>query len=120
MLKKLSYLNIAFAIAYLVLYLLNSTSFAMVGIFVVIIFNAIVLKHLERDEPFKIVHFVIGATNIFFAGFMTLWLSHIIISSINYHYFGNTWLYILITSAFILSIFIHYILMLRDGKRVNQ
>ena len=120
MLKKLSYFNIALAIAYLVLYLLNSTSFAMVGVFVVIVFNAIVLRHLEKDEPFKSVHFVIGATNIFFAGFMTLWVSHIVISSINYHYFGNSWLYILLTSIFILSILSHYILMLRDARRVNQ
>ena len=120
MVKKLSYLNIAFAIAYFVLYLLNSTSFAMIGIVVVILFNALVLKHLEKDEPFKSVHFMIGATNIFFAGFMTLWVSHNIISSINYHYFGNTWFYILFTSLFIISILTHFILILKEGRTVNQ
>jgi hypothetical protein len=120
MVKKLSYLNIAFAIAYFMLYLLNSTSFAMIGVLVVIVFNAVVLKHLEKDEPFKSVHFVIGATNIFFAGFMALWLSHIVISSINTHYFGNSWLYISITSCFIMSILAHFFLVLRDGRTINQ
>jgi hypothetical protein len=120
MVKKLSYLNIAFAITYFMLYLLNSTSFAMIGVLVVIVFNAVVLKHLEKDEPFKSVHFVMGATNIFFAGFMMLWLSHIFISSVNYQYFGNTWLYILITSFFIVSILTHFILILRGSKPVTQ
>jgi hypothetical protein len=120
MVKKLSYLNIAFAIGYFLLYLLNSTSFAMVGILVVIVFNAVVLKHLEKDQPFKSVHFVMGATNIFFAGFMALWLSHIVISSINYPYFGNSWLYIAFTSLFIVSILTHFMLILRYGKTINQ
>jgi hypothetical protein len=120
MVKKLSYLNIAFAIAYFVLFLLNSTSFAMVGILVVIVFNAVVLKHLEQNEPFKSIHFVMGATNIFFAGFMTLWVSHIILSSINSHYFRNSWFYITITCCFIISIFTHFILVLRKGKLINQ
>jgi hypothetical protein len=120
MVKKLSYLNITLAIAYFGLYLLNSTSFAMIGVLVVIVFNAVVLKHLEKDEPFKSVHFVMGATNIFFAGFMTLWVSHIIISSINYHYFGNTWLYIIITSVFISSILLHFILVMRNVRTINQ
>ncbi|MFP5079167.1 hypothetical protein [Pedobacter sp. JCM 36344] len=120
MVKKLSYLNIAFAIAYFLLYLLNSTSFAMIGIMVVIVFNAVVLKHLKKDEPFKSVHFVMGATNIFFAGFMILWVSHIVISSLNYHYFGNTWFYITFTSLFIISILTHFILVLRIGRTINQ
>ena len=120
MLKNLSYLNIAFAILYFFLYLLNSTSFAMVGVLIVIIFNAIVLRHLEKDEPFESVHLIIGATNLFFAGFMTLWVTHIVISSVKYHYFGNTWLYILITSFFIVSIICHFVLMLRSVKRINQ
>ena len=119
MVKKLSYANIAFAIAYFVLFLLNSTSFAMVGILVVIVFNAVVLKHLEKEEPFKSIHFVMGATNVFFAGFMLLWVSHIILSSINNHYFGNSWFYIAITCCFIISIFAHFILVLRNGKLVN-
>ncbi|MEJ7557157.1 MAG: hypothetical protein WKF66_02545 [Pedobacter sp.] len=119
MVKKLSYLNIAFAIGYFVLFLLNSTSFAMVGILVVIIFNAVVLKHLEKEEPFKSIHFVIGATNIFFAGFMTLWVSHITLSSINHHYFGNSWFYIGVTSCFIISIFTHFILVIRKSRVTN-
>jgi uncharacterized membrane protein len=101
------------------MFLLNSTSFAMVGILVVIVFNAVVLKHLEKSEPFKTIHFIVGATNVFFAGFMILWVSHIISSSINYHYFGNSWFYISVTCCFIISIFAHFILVLRYGKFVN-
>ncbi|MGY4383459.1 putative neutral ceramidase superfamily lipid hydrolase [Pedobacter sp. UYP24] len=110
MLKILSYLNIAFAILYFLLYLLNSTAYAMAGIAVVIVFNSLVLRNIEQGKSFKLVHFIIGATNVFFAAFLVLWVTHVILSSIRYNYFANTWLYILITIPFVISIGLHFIL----------
>ncbi len=110
MLKTLSYLNIAFAILYFLLYLLNSTAYAMAGIVVVIFFNTLVLRNIEQRKTFKLVHFMIGATNVFFAAFLVLWVTHVILSSMRYNYFANTWLYILLTVPFIFCIGLHFIL----------
>ncbi|MES2829194.1 MAG: hypothetical protein V4687_13610 [Bacteroidota bacterium] len=117
MLRTLSYVNIAFAILYFLLYLLNSTSYAMAGIFVVIVFNALVLRNIEQQKKFKLVHFIIGSTNLFFAGFLILWVTHIILSSFRYNYFGHSWLYISICIPFILSIAVHFVLVFRKFRQ---
>ncbi|MHA4893683.1 hypothetical protein ACXZ1K_02935 [Pedobacter sp. PWIIR3] len=117
MLKTLSYLNIAFAILYFLLYLLNSTSYAMAGILVVIVFNSLVLRNIEQQKAFKLVHFIIGATNVFFAGFLILWVTHVVLSSLRYDYFGNSWLYIMLSISFIICILLHFVLVFRKFRQ---
>ena len=126
MLKILSYFNIALSIAYFLLYLLNSTSYATLGILAVIAFNAIVLHVVDKGIRFNTLHISIGATNFGFAGFLVLWITHVILSSIKYNYFGNTWLYISISIPFVLGIviqvilsFIRYIKDKKDKLREN-
>lgn len=117
MLRTLSYINIAFAILYFLLYLLNSTSFAMAGIFVVIAFNALVLRNVELQREFKLVHFIIGCTNVFFAGFLVLWVTHVILSSLRYNYFGHSWLYISLCIPFIICIVLHFVLVFKKFRQ---
>jgi len=104
MLKVFSYLNITLALLYFFLYLLNSNSVTITAILLVIIHNGVVLKSVKENRRFTFWHFVLAMLNLVFAGFLLTWLVNIIRSSLQYDYFANSWLYILISSLLILSI----------------
>ena len=104
MLKILSYFNIAFALLYFLLYLLNSNSITILAMIVIIAHNVLVLKTVQQDLAFKTWHYALALANLVFAGFLSTWLVNIIRSSLEYHYFANSWLYILISALFISGI----------------
>lgn len=116
MLKILSYLNIAFALLYFLLYLLNSTSPTIIAMLLVILHNGLVLRALKEDLAFKTWHYVLALTNLVFAGFLLNWLIHIISASLEYNYFTNSWLYILISALFFTGILLQLITMLLRAK----
>lgn len=110
MLKILSYLNIALALSYFLVYLLNSYSWPIVAILLVIFYNGLVLKSLERETGFSLVHYVLGGFSIFFAGFLVLWVVNIVSSAIENQYFDGVWTYSVLTGVFALSIISQFIL----------
>ncbi|RZK83142.1 MAG: hypothetical protein EOO92_00155 [Pedobacter sp.] len=112
MLKILSYINITLAIGYFLLYLLNSLSYAILGILAVVVYNALVIHIIDRQIRFNTLHITIGSTNFGFAGFLILWAINLTISSFTYQYFGNTLLYISLSIPLATGIFIHFILSL--------
>lgn len=118
MLKSLSYLNIVFAIIYFVCYLMNSYSWPILAMLLIIVYSGLVLRNLEKEVRFTAVHYVPGTFCLIFAGFLTLWTVNIVRSSITHDYFGDTWMYISITVPFILSIIGQYILLLLSRRAV--
>jgi hypothetical protein len=112
MLKSLSYVNIVLALVYFVAYLMNSYSWPIPAMLLVIVYNGLVIRNVEKEIRFTAVHYALGAVCLLFAGFLTLWVVNIVRSSIAYNYFNDTWVYILITVPFALSIIMQYVLML--------
>ena len=118
MLKVTAYLNIVLAIAYFLLYLLNSNSYTMAGVLIVFLFGVLVVWSEEKQVKFKALHYIIGAASLVFVRFLLVWVFNVIESSVEHQYFNNTWLYILLTIVFVLSIVLQFILMyLADRKR---
>lgn len=112
LLKIIPYFNITLALLYFVLYLLNSSSFTMLAMLLVIIHNGLVLRIVQRESTFHLWHYALGLSNLVFAGFLSIWLANIIHSSLEYNYFVNSWLYILISALFIIGIVLQFITMI--------
>lgn len=104
MLKIICYTNIAFALIYTVLYLLNSYSFLMLALILLIIYNGVTISIIEKDRTMSVWHAVFGLPFLVLAVFLIIWGLNIIKSSIAYSYFGNSWLYILLTIPFAANI----------------
>jgi protein-S-isoprenylcysteine O-methyltransferase Ste14 len=111
MLKAVAYLNGVLAIAYFLLYLLNSNSYTMAGILIVFVFAAVVIRSEERKAKFSPLHYILGVASLTFAGFLLVWVFNVVKSSIEHQYFDNSWLYIVLTTVFILSILLQFICM---------
>ncbi len=116
MLKILSYLNIAFALLYFFLYLLNSISPTIFAILLVILHNGLSLRVVQQDLAFRSWHYLLALANLIFAGFLFSWLINIIGASLEYNYFANSWLYILISALFFTSILLQLAAMLFRAK----
>ncbi len=114
MLKNLSYSNIAFALIYYLSYLINSNSFAAIGILFVVAFNGFVLRNIERDLKFGLLHYILAGLNLVFAGFLITWTINITLSSIDHDYFIDSWVYITFSSFFIISMVWQFILFLMN------
>ena len=104
MLKTLSYINISLALIYYVSYLINSYSFAALGIWVIVAYNGVVIRSIERELKFGWLHYSLGFLSVVFAGILITWIVNIILSSLAYNYFNNSWLYIAISVIFIFCI----------------
>nr|WP_068886879.1 hypothetical protein [Pedobacter panaciterrae] len=109
MLKTISFINIAVAILYFWLYLLNSTSYAMLGIFVTIAFSTLVIIKTEKELKFKTIDYVLSLPGLVFAGFLSVWVFNVISSSLEHNYFNNSWFYILISTCLVASILVQFI-----------
>jgi len=120
MLKILSYLNIFLAVAYFLLYLLNSTSPTILAMLLVFVYNALVLNTASQERKFTIVHYALGGLCVIFSGFLTYWTIHIFNTSVAHNYFGNTWLYITIGILFACSIVVQYVLLCLRRNIVNR
>nr|WP_294876409.1 hypothetical protein [uncultured Pedobacter sp.] len=104
MLRSISFINIVLAIVYFLFYLLNSTSYAMIGVFMVIAFSALTIRNAEKNIKPTTISFILGLLVLVFAGFLVVWTYNIILSSLEYDYFGNSWLYIAISISLITGI----------------
>jgi hypothetical protein len=116
MLKILSYLNIALSIVYFMTYLLNSYSWPIVAILLLIIYNGLIIRNVEKESGFNAVHYVLGAFCLFFAGFLILWMVNIIASGIASHYFKDVWMYVALSGPFALSIVAQFTLLLTSRR----
>ena len=112
MLRSISFINIALAIVYFLLYLLDSTSYAMIGVFIVIAFGAFNIRNIEKDIKPTTIYFILGFLELVFAAFLSVWTYNVILSSLEYDYFGNSWLYIGISISLITGIMIQDIAIL--------
>ena len=117
MIKPLSYINISLALIYHVMYLMNSYSLTILGILVVIVYSGLSLRSIEKDKPFTPMHYSLGMVSLIFAAFLITWTVNIVLSSIEYNYFGNSWLYISIATVFALCIILQYALVVNWGLK---
>ncbi|NQX42036.1 hypothetical protein SAMN05421820_109308 [Pedobacter steynii] len=118
MFRILSYANILFAIAYLLMFLLNGSNVVIFGILVVVVFNVIVVKNIQEGwgKP-GLIYYVLGLGCLGFAAFLSVGLIHIVRSSIAYHYFSNTLNYMVLTTLFVLCIVIHFVFLCLYRKK---
>lgn len=115
MLRTSSYLNIVLALAYFFGYLLNSYSWPIAAILLVIVFNGMVLRYIENGGPLKPFHYLLAFFNLVFAIFLGIGAFRILQSSIEHHYFGNSSIYLALAILFALSIVLHLLLLFRKG-----
>jgi len=111
MLKTLSYLNIAFALAYFISYLMNSFSFAILGIILVIVNSGMVIARAEEARGFSLINYILGGATVVFAAFLGLWAFNIFCAAHANGYLKNVSLYLLLTVSFALSIVIAFLLL---------
>jgi len=116
MLKKLSYLNLVMAVAYYIMFLTNGSVYVMAWILSVAMLSGLVLRSLQEELPFNWIHYLLCIANLCFVGFLSIGLLHIVRSSITYHYFANSWFYLLFTSVFIVSIVVQFILIFLNWR----
>ena len=112
MLRSISFINIVLAIVYFLFYLLNSTSYAMIGIFMVIAFSVLTIRNAEKNIKPATISFILGLLVLVFAGFLAVWTYNVIVASFEHNYFGNSWLYIAVSACLIAGIIIQSILLL--------
>lgn len=109
MLRSLSYFNIFCAVLYFLMFLMEGSYLVILGTLVVVLFNFMVIRTVQQEERFGIIHHLLGVCTLGFAGFLSYGLYHIVQSSYEHHYFGNTWLYISLSSVFVLGMLVHLV-----------
>lgn len=114
MLKTLSYLNIFLAITYFLGYLLNSYSWPIAAVLLVILYNGLAIRSIEQGKKVTKLQRILGLLNLVFAGFLILWAINILHSSIEHNYFGDTRIYLVIATIFALSLILHVLLLLKS------
>lgn len=113
MLKRLSYLNVFLAMVYLLLFVVGGNFLLIAGICIVIVFNALVIKMIQKEAHFGLIHAVLGGCCLCFWAYLTLGCIHIVQSAIDHQYFANVWSYLLPTGFFLLSILLQLFFCLR-------
>jgi hypothetical protein len=84
----------------------------MIGVFMVIAFSALTIRNAEKDIKPTVIHLILGLPVLVFAGFLAIWTYNVIVSSFEHNYFGNSWLYIIVSTCLIAAIIIQSILLL--------
>jgi hypothetical protein len=84
----------------------------MIGVFMVIAFSALTIRNAEKNIKPTAISFILGLLVLVFAGFLVVWTYNIILSSLEYDYFGNSWLYIAISISLIAGIITQVITLL--------
>lgn len=100
MLKNLSYMNLAFAFFYYLAYLVNSYSFAALGVLVIIVSNILLLTTIDKDLPLRWPNHFFQGLSLIFSGFLTTWAVNIFLSSLEYSDFSQSWFYLLVAFGF--------------------
>jgi hypothetical protein len=116
MLKFLSYLNIILALVYFMSYLLNSYSFAILGVLLVIVHNAMVIAKLQQENGFTLINYILGGTCLIFAAFLSLWVINVFNAAFVNHYLADVRLYLLLSAPFALSIILAFTLLCLQKK----
>lgn len=111
MLKILSYLNIALALTYFVAYLMNSYSFAILGVLLVIVHSAMVIAKLEQGNGFALINYILGGSCLVFAAFLSLWVINVFSAAYVNHYLADVRFYLLLSAPFALSILLAFTLL---------
>lgn len=116
MLKRLSYLNIFLAMAYLLLFVTGGNFLVITGICVVVAFNAFVIKKIQEDRQFGLTHIALGLCCLCFWAYLTLGCTYIVQSAIAHQYFANVWSYLIPTLLFLISTILQLLFSLRYFK----
>lgn len=82
-----------------------------------VIYNGIIIRSIEKDLKIGPWHCIFASPFLILALFMMICGASIIRSSIEYDYFDNSWLYILITVPFAISILWEVILIIGRAIR---
>ncbi len=119
MLQKLSYFNLCYAIAYLLIYLKSGTFNSSAGIFFIIVFNWLSLRSFQLDNyKWGIWHYITGLWCIYFIGSLIYSGVYIIISSLQVDFLGNdTLIFLAISLSFSLAVLTHIILYWLKNRR---
>lgn len=111
MLKILSYLNIALALTYFLAYLMNSFSFAILGVLLVIVHSAMIIARVEQGKGFILINYILGGTCLIFAAFLSLWVINVFSAAYVNHYLADVRLYLFLSAPFALSIILAFTLL---------
>jgi uncharacterized membrane protein len=123
MLQKLSYLNLMFAIIYLLVYLKSGTLNSSAGIFMIIIFNWLCLRSYQLDDyKWKIWHYLTGLWSLYFIGTIIYGIFNIVAPAIEYNFISNdTLTYLLIGVVFSVAVAAHVVVyFLRNYKELRS
>ena len=90
MIKKLSSLNIIFAIVYVIVYLKSGTFNSTSGILVIIVFNWLGLRSFELDDyKWGIWHYLTGGWTLYFIWTLMYGAVEIISAAIEFNFITN-------------------------------
>ncbi|MBB2150051.1 hypothetical protein [Pedobacter gandavensis] len=116
MLKRLSYLNIFLAMAYLLLFVTGRNFVLIGGVCIVVIFNAFVIKKIQKKGQFGLVYAGLAICCLCFWAYLTMGCTYIVQSAIEHRYFADVWNYLIPTSLFLLSIILQLFFSLQYFK----
>ncbi len=98
MLQKLSYINLFFAIIYLLAYLKSGTFNSTSGIFVIIIFNWLALRSYQLEHyKWQIWHYFAGFWSLYFVSTLFYSSFNIVAATIEFNFITNDTLFLLLS-----------------------
>ncbi len=104
---------------YLLLYVTGDNLLFIAGVLILVIFNAFVIKKIQEEGRFNLIHAGLGLCCLGFWAYLTLGCLHIVQSAIEHQYFANVWGYLLPTAFFSLCILLQLICCLKYYKAKN-
>lgn len=116
MLKRLSYLNIFLAMAYLLLFVTGGNFLVITGICIVVAFNGFVIKKIQEDRQFSLTHIGLAFCCLCFWAYLALGCTYIVQSAVAHQYFANVWGYLIPTVLFLFSLMLQLFFCLRYFK----
>jgi hypothetical protein len=123
MLQKLSYFNLIFAIAYLLIYLKSGTFNSSAGIFFIIILNWLCLRSYQLDQyRWSLWHYLVALWCLYFVGTLVYGAIHILISAVEVDFISNdTLTFLAMSLGFSIAIFVHIILYwVKNNRELNS
>lgn len=106
MLQKISYFNLMFAIAYILIYFRENTLNFTMGILMIVIFNWMALRSNQiSNYKWAIWHYLSGLWSLYYTAFLLYGTFNVLRSSIEYQFASKDTIIFLLLS-FILSSFV--------------
>ena len=111
MLQKLSYVNIFFAIIYLLVYLKSGTFNSTAGIFMIIVFSWLALRSYQlEDYKWQIWHYFTGGWCLYYIGTLAYGSLNILKSVIEFNFAGSdTLIFLSMSFALVILVLGHLI-----------